>query len=108
MNYRVLLTSTAENDIEEAAIWWAENRSLEQAVRWLSKVREWIATLARHPERCPTAHETSLAAFHVRVLLFGIGRRPTHRILFRITDDLVEVLTVRHIARADVEPNEMI
>ncbi len=34
MTWTVSLTSRAELQLYDAALWWAENRSTEQAVRW--------------------------------------------------------------------------
>jgi plasmid stabilization system protein ParE len=107
MNYRVLLTDAARRHIEEASAWWAEHRSLAQALRWLEQIHARIATLALDPDRCPLAHESSQFPFELRQLLFGIGRRFTHRVLFRIVGETVEVLAVRHVARTDLEPDEL-
>ena len=36
MSYRVVLLPRAEQQLYEAALWWADNRSLDQALRWLA------------------------------------------------------------------------
>jgi plasmid stabilization system protein ParE len=107
MSRHVLVTAAARRDIEEAAAWWAEHRSLTQAIRWLRQIEDRIATLSEHAERCELAHEASRFSFELRELLFGSGSRPTHRILFRIDGSTVEILAVRHTSRIDVTPDDL-
>jgi plasmid stabilization system protein ParE len=106
MTHRVLLTDAATQDIEGASTWWAEHRSLPQALHWLQQIHARIASLREDPERCQLAHEAPRFPFELRELLFGVGRRSSHRILFRVVGETVEVLAVRHAAQADVEQDE--
>lgn len=46
MSYQVRLTSHAESELVSSAIWWAEHRSAEQALRWLDGIR--LPTGDRH------------------------------------------------------------
>lgn len=108
MSYRVLLTSTASVHLDNLSLWWAEHRSLSEALRWLSLIQKKIATLSEHPDRCPLANESLRFPFDLHELLFGAGPRVTHRILFRIVADTVEVLVIRHVARDKIDPNDMI
>jgi hypothetical protein len=48
------------------------------------------------PERCPAAPEQDLLPEGLRQLHYGLSRRPTHRIVFSIENNLVIVLRVRH------------
>ncbi len=107
MSHQIRVTDAALRHIEEAAAWWAEHRSLPQALRWLERIHQQIATLAENPDRCSFAHESPRFSFQLRELLFGTSRRPTHRILFRIVGDAVEVLAVRHASRADFDPIDL-
>lgn len=105
--YEVHITEPAEHDIEGAYIWWRDNRSAEQAERWLESVYQAIATLEQMPHRCPVAEERNLGAGDFRQLLFGVGRRYTHRIVFAIEGQKVVVLRIRHIAQQGLEADEL-
>jgi plasmid stabilization system protein ParE len=96
---RVIITGPAKRDTQEAYDWWANNRSVEQAKRWYTGIRVAIRSLRKNPERCAMAIESDLLAEGIRQLNFGIGRRPTHRIVFTIDGDTVVVLRVRHVSQ---------
>jgi hypothetical protein len=53
------------------------------------------------------ARELRKFAFDLRESLFGVRRRPTHRVLFRIVVDVVEILAVRHVAQDDIELEDL-
>jgi plasmid stabilization system protein ParE len=107
MSYRILISGPAERDIRETIAWWGENRSSEQAQRWYDSIYPAIATLSEHPDRCPVAPETDLLPTGIRQLQFGIGRRPTHRILFTIVGQEVRVLRVRHSAQQNLTLDDL-
>ncbi|TVP96618.1 MAG: hypothetical protein EA381_16960 [Planctomycetaceae bacterium] len=55
------------------------------------------------PQRCPLAEKASDLGMQVRYLLFGIGgARPTHRILFQVSDTAVNIIRVVHNAQSDI------
>ena len=95
---QIKITEPAKEYIQQAYEWWAKNRSAEQASAWYERVFQAIATLRSMPERCPRVPETGLSTAGVRQLLFGIGSRPTHRIVFHFDNeaDTVTILRVRH------------
>ena len=97
--HRVIITGPAKQDIQAAHDWWAANRSAEQAERWYLGIQAAIRSLRRMPERCSLATESDLLATGVRQLLFGIGHRTTHRIVFAIDGETVVVLRIRHTSR---------
>ena len=107
MTYKVLLTSRAAQELEQAVRWWAEHRSAAQAERWYNEFLRKLVSLELHPERCPLARENGRFAHELRQLAFGRGRRLTHRALYTIRDDSVVILTVRHAAQDDVSPGEI-
>src|SRR5260221_545080 len=107
MNLRVVITEQAEREMQIAFDWWAEHRSKRQADRWYAGVAEAIADLAQNPERHGRYRESDRFAFETRDLLFGIGRRPTHRAVFTLRGDEVVVLTVRHVAQQDLAPDDI-
>lgn len=96
--FEVELTDVAEADIENSYLWWSTNRSANEATRWYAEACRVIATLRVMPERCSPATESKLSIVGVRQLSFGIGKRPTHRIVFVIDGARVVVLRVRHHA----------
>ncbi|HEY1599250.1 MAG TPA: type II toxin-antitoxin system RelE/ParE family toxin [Pirellulales bacterium] len=102
MNFTVVTTERAAREIEDAAAWWAHERSVEQAERWYQGIRAAIVGLSAMPDRCPIAAEYKSVPYEVRELHYGLGSRPTHRIVFTIVRDTVLVLTVRHEARGDL------
>ncbi len=81
---RVIITGPAKQDVKEAYDWWAHNRSAEQAKRWYGGMRAAMRALRKTPERCAMAIESDLLTQGIRQLNFGLGRRPTHRIVFAI------------------------
>jgi plasmid stabilization system protein ParE len=106
MNYRVIITRRAERDMQNAAAWWAKEHSPEQADRWLSGLDECLRSLGQTPMRCPLAAENDLVQFEIRELHYGAGRRPTHRAIFSIAEELVLVLAVRHSAQDRLRPDD--
>jgi plasmid stabilization system protein ParE len=95
---KVEIAEPAKADIQEALDWWSENRSAIQAAEWYERIFEAITTLESMPERCPRVSESGLSRTEVRQLLFGIGSRPTHRVVFHfdVDADTVTILRVRH------------
>jgi len=107
MRLPVIIQREAEEQIVDSARWWAEHRSAEQAARWYAGIVDAIDTLADNPQRCPLARENPAFPYELRELHFGLGSRPTHRVLFTIRPDAVVVLSVRHGAQQDVTPEDL-
>jgi plasmid stabilization system protein ParE len=102
MTYRIRLTPTAVSEAEQAYVWLLDNAP-GRASQWHNGLIEKIDTLARHPGRCTRVPESD--SFHEEIRQLFYGRRPgVYRILFRVMDDTVEVLHIRHGARAPVDP----
>ncbi|MGD9858308.1 MAG: type II toxin-antitoxin system RelE/ParE family toxin [Planctomycetaceae bacterium] len=103
MKFRVGLTPRAEQELREIAAWYRERSgSQEIADRWVDGILARLNRLELDPQRHALAREADLFDYDVRELLFGSGRRKTHRILFRVIDDLVEIMAIRHFAQHDV------
>ena len=49
MSYQIVLLPRAEQQLYETALWWADNRSLEQALRWLDGFEAAILSLTANP-----------------------------------------------------------
>jgi plasmid stabilization system protein ParE len=107
MNYTVVTTERAAREIEDAAAWWTRERSLDQAQRWYEGIRTTIAGLATSPERYPIVAEREHLPYEVRELHYGLGSKPTHRVIFTIVRETVLVLTVRHTARRPLQPKDL-
>lgn len=104
MTFEVLLTETAEKEVDDI-FFWLVGKNPKYAGKWLSGFRESIATLSEMPQRCAIARESALYDVIVRQHLFL-----KYRILFSIidadgdrVDDTVRILHVRHGARKDIE-----
>jgi hypothetical protein len=86
---------------------WAKNRSAEQANRWYTGVVRRLLDLEHHPERHRLAFEDGLWPYQLRQIVFGLGRRPSHRELFVVRSADVVVLRVRHLAQAPLEETDV-
>jgi plasmid stabilization system protein ParE len=107
MIYRLLVSQPAENDIEAAYQWWRDNRSADQAVRWYAGIRKVIVALRSTADRHPQAPESDLHPSGLRQVLFGLGSRATHRIVYTVDDDLVSVVRVRHASQDALTREEL-
>lgn len=99
--FQIRITDAAESDIQNIFEWWRDHRSPEQAARWYESIFPAITTLEQMPNRCSIAREDDLYEGELRQLHFGVGRRPTHRIVFAVEEDVVVVLRVLHHALDD-------
>ena len=107
MSYRVILNERAEEQFEAAYLWWLENRSAEQAASWYNGFLNSLHSLGDNPERCGLARENRRFSIQVRELLYGLGRRTTHRPLFTVRRDVVFVFSIRHVSQQDVSPDDV-
>jgi plasmid stabilization system protein ParE len=107
MSYGVEITTRAELEIDSACLWWAEHRSAEQAERWYVGIHDAIANLNENPTRRSLALENDAFPYELRELHFGVGRRTTHRVLFTVRDNMVLVLSVRHVAQQLLSPDDL-
>jgi plasmid stabilization system protein ParE len=106
MSLPVIIEAEAIANLAQAAKWWAKNRDADQALHWHEGILSAIETLANNPVRCILARENDKSDDELRELHFGLGSRPTHRVIFVIDPDAVRVLSVRHAAQDDWEPSE--
>ncbi len=65
-----------------------------------------VDSLAEFPERCALVPKPKLRAKRVRHLLYGPGRH-VYRIIYRIRDERVEILTIRHARRRPLESQQV-
>ena len=88
--YKVNIPPSVSAELEDIFEFIARD-SVTNAVRWYLKVQEKILSLKENPRRCPVAIESRYRSYEIRHLIVG-----QYRVLFRIRDDSVEVLHVRH------------
>jgi plasmid stabilization system protein ParE len=104
MTYEVFITARAQQEAQANHDWWAKYRSVEQAVRWYERFLKIALTLESNPERHGLAPENDRFSENIRQLNFGIGRKPTHRLIYTVRAEKVVVLRVRHLAQQPIEP----
>ncbi len=107
MKYTIVITHPAEIQLATNSQWWAEDRSVDQAIRWYEGFLAAIESLEQHPDRCPLARENDRFDVEIRELHYGLGSRPTHRAVFKIEDDRVLILAVRHGAQQDLTEEDL-
>lgn len=102
MNYRVLIAPRALSDAEEVYQWIATVQLAPlNAARWFNGVFEAIATLNEFPQRCSHAPENEFFDREIRQLIYH-----SHRVLFAIEGDAVEVFHIRHGAMLPLRPED--
>ncbi len=107
MTYRVTILPRAKRQLLEQALWWCENRSADQAFRWLEKFEQALASLANDPERCSCARETNAFKIELRELYYGLRSKATHCAVFEVRNDEVIVYSIRHLAQRDLESDDL-
>ena len=105
--FRLVISAPAERDIESAYDWWRASRSEDQANRWYAGIHLSILALRKTALRCPPANESKLHPSGLRQMNFGIGRKPTHRIIFVVDDDIVKIVRVRHSSQRSLREEEL-
>jgi len=103
MKYRLLLTAEASRQLLETARCNAEQSgSIDVAVRWYDGFVECLESLRDNPQDCALARENDLFPDDLRELHYGSGNRPTHRAIFHVVGEDVEVVCIRHHAQQDL------
>ena len=105
-SFRVVIMPLAEKQLDEITTWYAEQDSAV-AAEWYSGFRRRINSLADNPRQHSLAREDEYFPFELRALLYGSGRRKTHRAIFRIVGKTVEVLAIRHLVQDDLKPEDL-
>ncbi len=105
MIYRVIITPEAETDLR-TAYRYIRSYAPHAARDWIRRARQAARSLARRPERCPLAPESSSFDQSIRELLFGTGNRGTYRFLFVVIDRSVYVVHVRHGSMLSLSPRD--
>ena len=98
MKYRVLLTTRAKNDFD-AVYFWYRKQSPSVAERWYVGLRDSMRRLNQNPDRFPLAIEDETFPYKLREMLYGVGRKKTHRVLFVVRPNAVVIYAIRHVAQ---------
>lgn len=106
-NLRVVLSQAAEADLDTNYLWWAKNRSAEQAGRWYGGILRAIYALSQDADRHPRAEEGHVTGRSIQELAFGLGRHPTHRVLFMVEGPTIKILRVRHVSQRALAADEL-
>lgn len=108
MKYRLRITDEAADRLLAAAKWYVEtSQSLEVATAWYDGIIDELDRLEQDPWRGSIAAENDLFDFELHELYYGSGRRLTHRALYRIVGNTVEVLTIRHHAERPLGTDDL-
>jgi len=100
MKYEVVLTHEADRNVRSILAWY-EDRSESAADRWYREFARVVVSLSNDPMRYGMARENERFPIELRQLVFGSGRRKTHRIIYTIRPDRIVVYAVRHVAQQD-------
>jgi len=105
--FRVVVHPQAKEDIARNANWWANHHSLDQAIAWVDAVDEQLQSLEERPERFGVAEENEHFPYEIRQMPVGVGSRRTHRAIYIIREEEVQVLTVRRGDQDTVRVSEL-
>lgn len=108
MSFHLQVTDEAAELLLSAARWYAqESQSLDVAVAWYDGFLDALGALEENPWRGGVAPENDLFEFELRELHYGSGKRRTHRALYRVVGNVVEVLSIRHHAQRPLELGDL-
>ena len=107
MKYELVVAAEALQQLWETANRYREqSESSEVGPAWNDGLLKALESLKENPERCGLAHESDQFPYELHELHYGSGKRKTHRALFRIVENRVEVLSIRHHSQRDVSPED--
>ena len=108
MKHQLKITDEAADLLRSIARWYAEtSQSLEISTAWYDGFIRKLEMLEQNPRLGGLAPEDGKFDFELRELCYGSGKRLTHRALYRIVGNTVEVLSIRHHAQRPVGPSDL-
>ena len=107
MNFQLEIAEEAHEDITRNAVWWAEHRSHEQAIRWRESIYDQLELLKELPERHALADENPAFPYDLREKLVGLGNQRGYRALFTIHEQTIFVLAIHRAAQDVVGPDDL-
>lgn len=105
---QVIITRSARIDLQKTYDWWSKHRSKPEAARWFLGIHYAIQSLTDDPERFTFALEADLSESGIRQMLFGLGRRKSHRIVYAVQDQCVVILRIRHTSQDDLTHDDLV
>ncbi|MBI1354098.1 MAG: type II toxin-antitoxin system RelE/ParE family toxin [Acidobacteria bacterium] len=93
MGYKVRFQPAAVEELEDA-VQWLELQSAAAAAKWHQQLLDAVDALETLPAMCPQAPESRFFGEEIRQILVG-----GYRVLYRIKDDVVDILHIRHGSR---------
>jgi hypothetical protein len=107
MRYEVVLTERAKQQLDAASAWYDGNAP-EIANDWYNGFLDALTSLEINPDQHSIARESNEFVTQIRQLLFGLGKRKTHRAVFSIHRDRVVVRAIRHLSQRDLERDDLL
>jgi len=89
-----------------AADWYATQNS-SVAAAWFNSLINRLDGLADTAEQYPVARESNFLPVELREMLYGSGKRVTHRILFVIRGPRIVVYQIRHVSMQDITADDL-
>lgn len=107
MTYKLVITDRAFEQLDAGYVWYQQNAP-QVAASWFNGWVDALGDLCLEPDRYPLAHESPLFPFPIHQLLYGVGKKKSHRALFVIRSRAVVVLTIRHLSQQDFTPDQLL
>ncbi|MBL8809304.1 MAG: type II toxin-antitoxin system RelE/ParE family toxin [Planctomycetaceae bacterium] len=106
MTREVILTETARQQMNAAADWYAEQNP-SVAAKWFNGLISRLNALSENPEQYSVARESEFMSVELRQMLYGSGKRITHRVLFVIREQRIVVYQIRHVSMRDITAEDL-
>jgi len=104
--HRLAVSRRAERDGDVIFNWLAE-RSPDGAANWYRALCDLLESLTENPERHALASESGFFAREIRQGLFKTRHGRMYRVLFAVSDEIVEVLAVRGVGQDFVRAEDL-
>jgi plasmid stabilization system protein ParE len=107
MTFRVHMLPTAKRQLYESANWWAEHRSTEQAVNWLTGFETALESLTKNAaDYSPAPEDHAFPTATIRQMDYGLKGKKTHRAVFEVPGNDVLIHAIRHLAQRELTPDD--
>jgi hypothetical protein len=106
MTFDVVMTDDATTRLEDIHLWFQENAP-QMANKWYNGIRDSILSLEEDPERFGVADESHNYPLALREILYGVGKRKTHRIVYSVHDQKVVIRAIRHVAQRAITEDDI-
>lgn len=106
MAFVVRMSRKALADVDVALAWMVNQRSQKEADGWYQRLLLALAILETSPDRLPVSDDSAELGVELRELTFG-RRRFMYRIFFRICEQEVYIVRVRHGHQDRLGPDDL-